>query len=388
MIRNISIIIVTMVFLVACTKPSGHESHNEDKSGQEKKISQYVCPMHPHITSDKPGKCPICGMDLVSADDDDEEEEEEEEAENHEGHQHSSMGKPDKSDQEVRNSPSEHMSPPDRATIKLKLDKRQIIGVKSEIIKKRDLFKAIRAPGRVAFDPELYTAQSEYMEAVRQKTKVKDTPLQEVMRSTNEMIRSAKIKLKVLGLTEGQISQIGKKNSIYKGLIVGDNKENLIYADLFEAEISDVKKGQKVSVSASFLNGKKLKGKVVSVDKVIDSKTRTGKVRIKIEETDFAIRPEAFVSVSIMVPLGQHIAVPRDSILDTGRELFVFIRKGKGRFEPRIITKLYETDEYIAVASGVEADEEVVTSANYMLDSESRLKAVIKGSGASSGHNH
>ena len=365
MIRNISIVIVTMVFLVACTKPSGHEDHEEDKANQETKVSQYVCPMHPHITSDKPGKCPICGMDLVSAADDDEEEEE-----------------------EASDSPSEHMSPPDRATIKLKFDKRQIIGVKSEIIKKRDLFKTIRAPGRVAFDPELYNAQSEYMEAVRQKIKVKDTPLKEVMRSTNEMIRSAKIKLKVLGLTEGQIDQIGKKNSIYKGLIVGDNKENLIYADLFEAEISDVKKGQKVLVSASFLNGKKLKGEVVSVDKVIDSKTRTGKVRIKIEETKIAIRPEAFVSISIMIPLGQHLAVPRDSILDTGRELFVFIKKGKGRFEPRVITKLYETDEYFAVGSGVEVDEEIVTSANYMLDSESRLKAVIKGSGASSGHNH
>ena len=369
MIRKITITLLAILFFIAaCSKKEGHTNHGNKKAKVKKAL--YVGPMHPNITSDKPGKCPICGMDLVLAEDDEEEETEAE-------HQHDG-GK----------GQGHYSSPPDRTKIKLSLDKTQVIGVKFETVKVRNLFKTIRAPGRVAFDPALYTAQSEYMEALIQRKKVKDTPLQEVKRSTKEMVRAAKIKLKVLGLTDEQINNIGKKDSIYKGLIVGDNLENLIYADLFEAEISEIKKGQKVVVTASFLTGKKLSGEVVSVDKIIDPKTRTGRVRIKIEKTDVSIRPEAFVSVAIKIPLGEHVAVPRDSVFDTGRELFVFVKKKKGRFEPRVILKLYETDEYMAIASGVEAGEEVVTSGTYMLDSESRLKAVIKGNGASSGHNH
>jgi len=218
---------------------------------------------------------------------------------------------------------------------------------------------------------------------------VKDSPLEEVKHSTREMINSAKVRLKVLGLNSEQIKELEKIGRVSEGLILGDGSgENLIYADVFETDLAGIKKGQDVKVQGSFLGGNTLKGKVIAVDQVIDPKTRTGKVRIKISKTKASIRPESFVSVSIAVPLGKHLTVPLEAVLDTGRDMFVFIEQTKGNYEPRIITKLFETDEYMAVLSGVHEGDKIVSSANFMLDSESRLKAVIKKAQSENNHDH
>jgi len=380
---KILIIIITFSFItISCSKHKGHNETNDKSS--TKAVSKYVCPMHPQISSDRPGQqCPICGMDLVPADEDDEDLEDED----HSEHDHGSMKM--KKDSLTGNADnSDHVQPNDRATIRLKLDKQQIIGVKTDRVERKTLFENIKAPGRIAFDPELYTAQSEYLEALRQQRKVKNSPLQDVRRSTDEMVMSSKTRLQVLGLGNTEIKTLVKKGSVSDGLIVSGNNDNLIYADIFESDLAKIKPGQKVKIQASFIPGEPLNGEVVSVDQLIDPKTRSGKVRIKIDKTKLSIRPEAFVTVEISVPLGEHIAIPLEAILDTGKDLFVFVKKGKGKFEPRIITKLFETDEDIAVLKGLAVDEEVVTSANFMIDSESRLKAVIKGASSSSGHNH
>lgn len=363
-----------LIIFVGCTDHSNHSGN----SSQEAVSKKYICPMHPQITSDKPGQsCSICGMDLVLAED-----EEKHEDHSHDDHKTSMDGE----NKEIQ--AHKMMMPKDRVKVSMSLDKQQIIGVKTDTIKKLDLFETIKAPGRIAFDPELYTAQSEYLEAIRQLRKVRNSPLEEVRRSTKEMVLSAKTRLQVLGLGEGEIKALASKGKVSDGLIVSGKNDNLIYADVFESDLSKIKSGQDVQIAASFIDGKPLKGEVVSVDQLIDPKTRTGKVRIRIDKTDVSIRPEAFVTVLISVPLGTHIAAPLEAILDTGEELFVFVKKAEGEFEPRKITKVYETDEYVAVVEGLKEGETVVTSANFMMDSESRLKSVIRNAGSQSGHNH
>ena len=157
----------------------------------------------------------------------------------------------------------------------------------------------------------------------------------------------------------------------------GRNQDNWIYADIFEMDLPWMKKGLKAQVSGSVLQGKVLQGEVVSVDEVIDSQTRTAKVRIRLDKKNIFLRPESFVEVTILSPLGEQVALPREALMDTGRERFVFVKKEKGHFHPQKVTVLLETDRYVAVGEGVSPGEQVVVGGNFMLDSESRLKAVI-----------
>ena len=325
--------------------------HGSDNSEVAKSApAQYICPMHPQIKSDRPGSCSICGMDLVLAT--------EQEEQHHYGEEESFVG--------------------ERGHVKFSLKKQQMIGVVTAKVKKKNLFKSIRLPGRVAFDPELYTAQSEYLNALDQWRRVKKSPSPSVVENTRQMINSSKIRLKVLGLSEGQIQELKKKGSQTEGLLLsGRGQDNWIYADVFEMDLPWIKKGLKAEIMGSVLQGKMLTGEVVSVDRVINPHTRTAKVRIRLSEESVLLRPESYVDVIIRVPLGLQMAVPIEAIMDTGRETLVFVKEGKGRFIPRKISILWETEQYVAVTGGVVPGDIVVVGGNFMLDSESRLKAII-----------
>ena len=338
-------------------------NHSEHQATAENsdKATQYICPMHPHITSDKPGSCSICGMDLVPADSFDD----------------------DTADEASADSPESHVQ------VKINDTKQQLIGIKIGIVKKEKLFKSITAPGRIAFDPELYTAQSEYLEALKQWRRVKDSPLADVRKNTSEMISSAKIRLKVLGLSDDQIKRLAQKGTQSEGLLVaGKGQESWVYADVFEVDLTQIKKGLSAEISANFLQGKTLAGKVISVDQVINPNTRTAKVRIQLQKSELPIRPESYVNVRILAPQGEHLVIPIEALMDTGRDTFVFVKRDEGHFEPQKVTVLIETDDTVAIGSGLKENDEVVIGGNFMLDSESRLKSVLRGGMNNDQSNH
>lgn len=364
-----------------------HKDYNASNKSKEK-ASLYVCPMHPQITANKPDTCPICGMDLVLVED-------EKVHEDHDQEQHSKVTGNDKS-KDIAKSSKDHSihkmkteSPSGHADFELSLKRQQMIGVKLAKVEKKRLFKSIRSPGRIAFDPELYIAQSEYLEALKQWHNVKDSPIADVKENTRQMIRSSEIRLKVLGLSDGQIKALAKKGSQSEGLLVsGKGQDNWIYADVFEVDLPYIKKGFSAQITANFLQGKTLPGKVVSVDQVINPDTRTAKVRIQLLKQDSSIRPQSYVNVTIFAPIGEHTSVPLEAIMDTGRETFVFVKKGKGKFEPRKVSVFLENDDDAAIGNGLMPGEEIVVGGNFMLDSESRLKAVIQDETSSNRHNH
>ena len=151
-------------------------------------------------------------------------------------------------------------------------------------------------------------------------------------------------------------------------------------------DLSGIEKGQSVKISANYLEGRVIPGLVTSTDQVVDPETRTAKVRIKINNSPVNIRAESYVNVSIYVPLGEHLSVPLDAIVDTGKETFVFVKKDDDTLEPREVTVKLKAGEKVAIAKGLEEGEEIVTSGNFLVDSESRLKAVIQE--MSSSHQH
>lgn len=353
------------------------DEHQSAKLGRK---NLYICPMHPQIISNKPGTCPICGMDLVAKDTKKE----------HEGEMSDSADGANTGNSSIHSAHQMKIQKPlGRTNFKLLLRRQQMIGIKVGRAEKKKLFKSIRAPGRVAFDPELYTTQSEYLEALKQWNNVKNSPISNVKKNTKQMIESSKIRLKVLGLSDEQIRALAKKGRQSEGLLVsGKGQDNWIYADVFEVDLPYIKKGLLAQITANFLQGKALSGKVISVDQVINPSTRTAKVRIQLLKSDLSIRPESYVNITIFAPVGEHISVPLEAMMDTGRETFVFVKKGKGSFEPRKVSVFLETDDEAAISSGLMVGEEVVVGGNFMLDSESQLRAVVQGAGSSRGHKH
>jgi Cu(I)/Ag(I) efflux system membrane fusion protein len=304
----------------------------------------WTCAMHPQIRQHEPGDCPICGMRLVRVDDD-------------------PVARP------LSTAPEGHVS------FDLSDDRQQMIGVKWGTVQKKKLFKSIRAPGRLAFDPELYTAESEYVEALQQLSRVHDSPISDVKHSAQELLNSARLRLKILGLSDAQIRGLGKGGSSDSLLLHKQGEDTWVYAEVYEMDLPYIHPGLSAEITAEFLGGKRLAGRVVSVDRVINAGTRTAKVRILIPKAQVLLRPESYVDVTIHSPLGEQLVVPWDAVMDTGEQAWVFVGNGKGGFEPRKVAIRFRSGDDVAIESGLSGGEEIVTSANFLIDSESRLRA-------------
>ncbi len=350
-IVQIFFLLVTFVVFSSCTKHEDHSNVPNDNAKTEKTL--YTCPMHPQIKKDAPGTCPICMMSLVKV-------ENEQSIDHKEAHS-------------------------DHAAFELAPERRQLIGVKTAVVEKKHLVHTITAPGKVAFDPELYAAQSEYFVALRQYEELSSSPIADVKKSAKQVLDSAKLRLKVLGLSDEQLKRLDKRKELGAQSLLPQKGENLlIYADVFEMDLRNIVPGLKVNVSGDSLEGNTLKGKVVSVDRIINPVTRTAKVRVEIPNAQTLLRSESYVDVEILCPMGEEIAVPTNAILDTGKVAYVYVMKDGGKFEPRKVQVKFHADDEAAIASGVETGERVVTSSNFLIDSESRLKAVLQGSSETS----
>lgn len=283
-------------------------------------------------------------------------------------------------------SASQSQVPQDHAAFKLSLERQQMIGVKTGVVEKKPLFKSIRASGRVAFDPELYTAQNEYIEAIRQLSRVQDSPLADVRHSAERMVQSARLRLKLLGLSDAQIRGLGSSEAANQNLLLTDKGDSVyIYAEVYEIDLPNVQSGLTAEITASFLGGRTLEGKVISVDRVLNAATRSAKVRILVPRAKALFRPETFVNVTILSPLGEQVTVPLDAVLDTGTQSWVFLVKDDGTFEPRVVGIKLHVNDQIAIENGLKGGERIVTSANFLIDSESRLKAAAQGQQSPSG---
>jgi Cu(I)/Ag(I) efflux system membrane fusion protein len=277
---------------------------------------------------------------------------------------------------------SHQVFPDGHAPFKLTFQRQQMIGVQYGKVEKKPLFKSIEAAGRVAFDPELYTAQNEYLEALSQLERVKDSTIADVRHSARRMIESSKLRLKILGLSDKQIANLASRGTAGSNLLVPKVGENLwIYAEVYEIDLPNIQPGLESTITGESLGGKRITGKVASVDRVINPATRTAKVRIQVPNAKALLRPESYVDVTIHSPLGEQVTVPFNSVFDTGKQAWVFVANDQGNFDPRVITIKYRADDEIAVESGVSPGEKIVTSANFLIDSESRLKGVLAAQG-------
>ena len=154
-----------------------------------------------------------------------------------------------------------------------------------------------------------------------------------------------------------------------------------VIADVAEQDIGPVKVGAPATVAFRAFPGEVFEGKVTFILHELDMQTRTAKVRIEIANPEHRIRHDMYADVTIDTgdEDAPRLAVPTSAVLDTGTRQAVLVDKGDGRFEPRPVKLGVRGDGYVEVKDGIAQGDKVVTSANFLIDAESNLKAALEG---------
>ncbi len=366
-------------------------------SADTSEIEYYTCAMHPQIRKDKPGNCPICSMKLIPV----------------------------------------RKGSPNTGRIFVSPEKQQLIGVKTEAVEFRPLAATIRAVGRVdyaeprialvtlrtggwihdlfvdfigkhvtkgeplftVYSPELVSAEQEYLLArsgVQESswTAAQDSSLLKISRErlrlwqlgdqevekleqTGEPMTYVTIRSPISGYVTEKTALKGMRiepgAALYK---IADLSTVWVYADVYEYELPFVKVGQQADIEFPY-GGTKLSGKIIYILPFLDPATRAQRVRLEFPNPGNSVKPDMFVTVRIRTNLGKRLSVPREAVLNTGTRKYVFVDRGGGYFEPRSVSVSGETDEFFSLSGGVKEGERVVTAANFLLDSESRLMGVF-----------
>lgn len=370
-------------------------SHFRAPSSKVEQVKKrYQCSMHPGIVSDKPGNCPICNMALQEVDELRSSSQAPAQAQVGTGERTILFYRHPMRPDVTSPTPSKDEMGMDfipvyedeakgggpsiagHATITVPTERQQLIGVTTEKVERRDLDIEIRTVGRVAFDPELYNAIAEYREAVGAKERIKESPWSTAREEADNLIKSSALKLRLMGLSDQQIRQITQDGGESLNLLL-PGKTVWVYGQVYEYEVDILRRGQRVVVTTPAIPGRVFPGTLKAIDPVLSAMTRTVRVRAEIETPDKRLRPETFVNIRIKIPLGKVIAVPDGAILSTGEAQIVFVKIGEGEFEPRSVVLGREAADFYEVIEGVSEGEEVVTSANFLIDSESRFKSAV-----------
>ncbi len=417
------IIVISLIFLIIGfavgwfiygknTKNSNSE--NTTQQTPAKKIAYYQDPMHPWYTSDKPGKAPDCGMDLVPV---------------YEGEENTNG-------------------------IKIDPTVIQNIGVTTEEVKKRTLTKEIRTVGKIdynetrlysvntkymgwveklyvnytgkyvskgeklleVYSPDLVSTQEEYLQAVKYRKSLENSS-EDIKKGAEDLIQSAKRRLLYWDISEIEIDNLENKGipkktlPIYspangivtdKMIVEGDNimtGMNLfkiadlssvwVIAEIYQFELPWVKVGQTADIELSYLPGRSYKGKINYIYPYLGMETKTIKVRVELRNTsNYDLKPGMFATVIIKSPIKiESIAVPDQAIIRSGERDIVIISLGNGYFEPREVKLGVAANNYVQILEGLHEGEQVVTSSQFLIDSESNLRTAINQMSNHSQHN-
>lgn len=369
--------------------PSSQPSSMPAASGE---IAHYTCAMHPSVKQATPGACPICGMDLVPVTRD-----------------------------EVAS-----------GTLFVDSIRRQQIGVKTAPVERRRLVRSVRAAGTVTWDetqlhdvnlrmtgwvqglrvdetgqqvrrgqtlfglysPELYAAQGEHLSALARKGGVPS------------LIRASHRRLGLLGLDDKQIATLEKQDapqevlairSPASGYIVEKNvvegaqvtAGTRVYrigaldtvwvdASVYESDLPHIRVGQTATVALPNVPRSARTGRVDFIHPQLDRETRTGRVRVALSNPDLAMKPGMFADVTIAVDLGERVVIPDSAVVYTGPRRLVFVDIGEGRLRPKIIEVGAHIDGWYEVLEGLEVGDVVVSSGNFLIAAESRIRSATQ----------
>ncbi|MDD5561490.1 MAG: efflux RND transporter periplasmic adaptor subunit [Candidatus Omnitrophica bacterium] len=328
---------------------------------KSRKIIYYRNPMNPSITSDFPAKDNM-GMDYIPV------YEEDKTPESSAGTQHQG---------------AVHLTQRDVS----------LAGIVSQPVSAMQLFKDIRTVGRVAYDPELYKTEEEFIQALKAKKSLERSQIDEVRERADALVEAADLKLRLLGLSQEQIDDLKLKGKPDRSLIISDKDTPYVwvYADIYEYELSWIRVGQPVKINIVSFPDEEFKGSIVAVDSNLDPVTRSVRIRARIENLQLKLKPQMYADIYIEAYLvnekGEHgisLAIPEDALLDTGMRKLVYLDLGNGSYLGKEVQVgpmacAYANGQkmnFYPVFSGVNKGDRVVIKANFLIDSQSQISDV------------
>jgi len=266
--------------------------------------------------------------------------------------------------------------------------KQQLIGVRTAPVVRRRMTKTIRTVGRIAYDPELYQAQQEYLQALKAARRAASGTIPEIKDQSQRLVDSSRMRLRLLGMGDELMDEMADWDGPDRSLLLADpGKQVWLYATIYEYELPIVRIGQTIRVELPAIPGKVLEGIIRSIDPVLNPQTRSARVRATLTDPEDILKPEMYVNATVQIDAGEVLAVPREAVFSTGTKDLIFVDKGQGLFEPRDVVLGVESEGSVQIRQGLAEGESVVTSGNFLIDSESRLKAALEGM-AQPGHQH
>lgn len=387
----------------------------EAKKAEEGKVL-YTCSMHPFIIKDKPGTCPICGMELIKK-----VEGAQASAKEMEMLGHVSLSATQRVMANVATIEAKTM-PLDKEIVAVgivqydqarqakvtawvsgRIDRLYVNTVGSWVSKGR--------PVAEVYSPDLVSAQQEYLLALRSREQFKSSPIQSIAQGGEGLVTSARQRLKLMGVKDSQIAALEKSGEpnirlpIYtplSGIVIeklalegqyvntGDPLFSIadlstvwVEVEVYENEFPAIKQGQRVDIVSQSYPGKTFTGRVSFIYPFLDPKTRTVKVRVEIGNPGLKLKPDMFVNATIKSHLGTAIAVPVTAVIDTGKRQVLWVETEPGMFAPREVRVGQRAGDNIQILSGLKPGEKVAVSGGYLIDSESQLRG---GAGGHAGH--
>jgi multidrug efflux pump subunit AcrA (membrane-fusion protein) len=428
--------------------------------------ARYRCPMHPSYVSDRPGQCPICGMDLVPI-------------EPAAASGPSAAAPVAKADPAAAAGPRRvlyYRNPMDpsvtspvpmkdamgmnylpvysdeaavtdgvdgNAAVEIGPGEARLTGIQTAVARQGTLPRTIRTVGEVKADetrvrqvqarvsgwieqlsivssgqavrqgqtlarldsPELLATQQEFLRARASAARFAGSDVPEVRSGGQDLLEAARSRMQLLGMSpafierlertgqpvrsvaiEAPVSGFVTTRDVVPGMriepgttlfTVTDLSRVWVEGRLYESDIPRVRAGQEARVTLPNAPGVEIRGRVQTVYPTLDADTRTLRVRLEVGNRGLALKPGMFADVELRTQPVRGVLVPESAVLETGPRQVVFVRTGEGRFEPRTVSIGLRSDGQAQVLSGIAAGEAVVVRANFLLDSESRLRAAL-----------